>query len=140
MLPTRNTVTSHGRGSKKKSRGCPGGQPEKVIRELAGLSRGKRDVLRCTTCSACCTGRRRLAGRHHSLHKTKGGAIRYPASSVLTFRAYFKRVAHLERDHIGIHQPTAVYTTCTMRARYFYYYSCVYAPATDARADRILLS
>ena len=67
-----------------------------------------------------------LAERDHSLHKTKGGAIRYPTSFVLTFRAYFKRVAHLERPYRDSPANCSLYDVYDARARYFYYYSRAY--------------
>lgn len=142
---TCNTVTSHGRGCKKKkgkreSR-YSSGQPEKVIRGLA-LSRGKTRRL-SEMHRARCTGRRRLAGRHHSLHKTKGGANTISRE----FRTYVSCIFQAcrvlgERDHIGIRQrPTAVlYDVYDARAIFLLLFTRVRVYAMDARTDRMLPS
>lgn len=117
-----NAVTSRSRAKKNKNRGSPrqDGWPEKIIRWR--YRAGKRDVTR------------RCYEMHHprrTSSATRGGetilCIKQkapqcdipPRRFILTFRAYFKRVARLEireRHRIGIHQ-TAVYAMCTYNAR-----------------------
>lgn len=127
---TRNTVTSHGRGRikkgerKKKERAAVLRRTARKGNSRAGaLSRGKtRRLPMYEMHRARCTGRRRLAGRDAILCiKQKAAQIRYPASFVLTFRAYFKRVARSERPYRDSPADCSLY----VRARYFYYYSRV---------------
>lgn len=69
--------------------------------------------------------------------KQKAAQIRYPASFVLTFRAYFKRVAHLERPYRGFANPTAVlYDVHDARAILLLLFTCVRVCKGAARRMR----
>lgn len=142
MLPTRNTVTSHGRERKKKKK-----NKVAVLRRAARRGNSRTGAIagenatfpRCTRCTA------RVApdvddSRGETILCIKQKAAQYdiPRVSYLRF-VHISSVSHTWRDHIGIRRPTAVYT---MRAIFLLLFTCIgmCTGATVARADRILLS
>lgn len=100
---------------KKKIEVLSNEQPEKVIRGLT-LSRGKHDIPQCTRCTAPLHRTSRFSrGETILCIKQKAAQYDIPRVSYLRF-VHISSVSRTWRDHIGIRQPTAVYTTYTMRA------------------------
>jgi len=117
-------------------------QPEKVIRgrwryrwENTDVLRRTRDAPRAAPDVGDSQGETILC------IKQKAAQYDIPRVSYLRF-VHISSVSRTWRDHIGIRQPTAVYTTCTLRACdiFIIIHVSTQRRATDARADRILLS
>lgn len=124
-------------GVKKKSRFPATGWPGKIIRWRYRGETRRHPMLRDAP-PPTHAGRRRLA---HSLHKTKGAAIRYTARFILTFRAYFKRPGDTRGSVSGCTRLQFMRCVLLQCTRDIFIYSYIFACIYRARgcADRALL-